>query len=153
PAGIPQGGDIISTDPRFVAGTNAASLATAADVRAGPALRPGSPAQGTGPNGRGLGAARAAGASVSGEPQSPTSLGTATLNIGGPDIYSYRYRINGGAWSGEVATTGTQTINPTVPAVQLSGLAPGSYTVQVEARNYAGVLQDDVSATSSRTWT
>jgi hypothetical protein len=153
PAGIPQVGNVISTDPRFVAGTNAASLATAADVRAGLALRPGSPAQGTGPNGRDMGAAVAAGASISGEPQSPTSLGTATLKIGGPDIYSYRYRINGGAWSAEVPTTGTQTINPTVPAIQLSGLAPGDYTVQVEERNYAGVLQDDASATTSRTWT
>jgi hypothetical protein len=153
PAGIPQVGNIISTDPRFVAGTNIASLATANDIRAGLALRAGSPALGTGPNGRDMGAAVPAGASIFGEPLSPTSKNSATLTIGGRDIYAYRYRINGGAWSAEVSTTGTQTINPTVPAVQLTGLAPGTYTVQVEARNYAGVLQADAAATTSRTWT
>ncbi|MBK8000700.1 MAG: lamin tail domain-containing protein [Verrucomicrobia bacterium] len=82
-------------------------------------------------------------ATVSGEPDSPTYLNTATLNVSGSDITHYRYRVNNGAWSAE-----RQATQP----ISLSSLANGYYTVYVVGRNSGGTWQADAEATASRTW-
>ncbi|HEV8606951.1 MAG TPA: lamin tail domain-containing protein, partial [Tepidisphaeraceae bacterium] len=87
-------------------------------------LRPGpGPAVGAGPNGMDMGAAIPEGATIGGVPLSPSRSNSATLTVGGPDIYGYKYRIDGGAFSAErqiaklgatiarVGTTATITLN------------------------------------------
>ncbi len=80
---------------------------------------------------------------LSGEPDSPTGLNTATLNVGGADITHYRYRVNGGAWSADRLVS---------QPISLSALANGHYTVYVVGRNSAGTWQADANATISKTW-
>ncbi len=108
------------------------------------ALRSGSPAVGTGPNGLDMGGLVPGGASISGEPPALTSANTATLTIGGPAITSYRWKTNNGAYSAE-----TDIAQPLV----LSSLANGDYTVYVIGKNDAGVWQSTDQPTASKTWT
>jgi hypothetical protein len=111
-----------------------------------------SPARGTGPNGRDMGAYVNAGASIAGEPSSPTTDTSATLTVGGPDIYGYKYRINDGPWSAEVPTQNVETLTPTLPPIVLTNLAPGTYYVDVIAKNSAGVWQSEFNLTRSKGW-
>jgi hypothetical protein len=134
-------GNLIA-NPRLV--NTDTNTITAASIWRDFALRSGSPASGTGPNGLDRGGVVPAGASISGEPSSPTPLTGATLTLGGPGISNYIYRVNGGGWSGEF---------PVATPITLSSLANGSYTVEVRGRNTAGVLQSVADATASRTWT
>jgi hypothetical protein len=135
-------------DPQLV------NIADVTDPRVDFVLQPGpGPAGDTGPNGRDMGADVPAGASISGEPLSPTGNTTATLVVGGPDIYAYEYRVNGGAWSGEVTVTDPGTADALVPPIVLAGLTNGSYTVEVIAKNSAGAWQNEAEATASQTWT
>lgn len=132
----------LNADPRFVnLDTNTIShLTLRNDLRLGL----GSPAAGTGPNGLDMGAIVPAGASISGEPVSPTPLTSATLTVGGPGITHYRYSVNGGAYGSE-----TSVANPIV----LTALANGPYTVRVIGKNSASVWQSANAPTVSRTWT
>ena len=82
-------------------------------------------------------------ATISGEPDSPTYMNSAALNVGGADITQYRYRVNGGAWSADRLVS---------QPISLSGLANGHYTVYVVGRNSAGTWQADADATVSKTW-
>ncbi len=124
------------------------------DPRTQLVLLPGpDPAVGTGPNGLDMGANVPPGASISGEPPSPTWRTSATLTVGGPDIYAYMYSVNGGAFSNEIDVTNPGTANAVVPPIQLTGLADGVHTVRVVAKNSAGVWQDVAAATVSKTWT
>lgn len=82
-------------------------------------------------------------ATISGEPDSPTYLNSAVLNVSGADITFYRYRVNNGAWSADRAVS--------LP-IALSGLTNGHYTVYVVGRNSAGTWQADADATVSKTW-
>ena len=124
------------------------------DPRTQLVLLPGpGPAVGTGPNGLDMGANVPPGASISGEPPSPTWRTSATLTVGGPDIYAYMYSVNGGAFSNEIDVTNPGTANAVVPPIQLTGLADGVYSVRVVAKNSAGVWQDVAAATVSKTWT
>lgn len=107
-------------------------------------LLPGSPAKGTGPNGIDRGALVPAWASLSGEPPSVTRATSATLTVGGPGIVQYQYRLNGGAWS---------AARDVAEPIALSNLANGTYTVYVRGRNVAGVWQNILTPTASRTWT
>jgi hypothetical protein len=66
-------------------------------------LRATSPARGTGFNGVDMGPYTSTTASVSGAPTSPTFLTSATLTVAGLDINGYKYRLDGGAWSTELA--------------------------------------------------
>jgi hypothetical protein len=113
----------------------------------------GGPAIGTGPNGRDMGAAVPAGATISGEPIGTTYKTAATLTIGGPDIYAYKYRVNGGAWSAEIPVSNPGQSNVSIPPIQLTALTNGTYTVQVVKKNSAGFWQADAEATNSKTWT
>lgn len=128
----------LNLDPLFVDSTN--------DFH----LQAGSPAIGTGPNGLDMGAYVPKGASISGEPPSPTPLTSATLTVGGPGITHYRYRLNqqGGTNNGPYSSEISVTNNPIV----LSGLSNGTYVVEVVGKNSAGVWQDFTNATASRAW-
>jgi hypothetical protein len=118
-------------------------------------LRPTSPAIGTGPNGQDMGGLVPAGASISGEPAPRTRETNATLTVGGPDIYGYKYRVNNGPWSGEILRP-----DPILPGIPIQPLAPiempnltdGTYTVYVIIKNSASVWQNESEAVASRTW-
>jgi len=112
-------------------------------------LQPDSPAIGTGPNGIDMGRYVPAGASISGEPDSVTTDATATLTIGGPGITHYRFIVNDvkGSWSDEFSITNN-------PTIELQGLEDGkSYTVYVNGKNSAGMLQREPDYATSKTWT
>jgi len=179
-------------------------------------LQSGSPAIGAGYNGVDIGGLIPTGATIDGEPPAVTNETTATLTVGGPEIYGYKYRLNGGPWSAErapmmtvesitlVGTTATATITghgwsdgdvidifgpkqqeyngtftisnvtpdtfdfavtgtPASPAtgkitarrpetIELTDLTTGVYTVEVIAKNSAGVWQAESRATASKTW-
>ena len=126
-------------------------------------LLPGSPAIGTGPNGRDMGGVVARWASISGEP-SGTSTTNATLTVGfnrsgngipsadwplGTGYTHYRWRLDGGAWSAET---------PIAAPLSLTNLTAGPHYVQVSGKLDSGLYQDDpllgelAAATVSRTW-
>jgi len=134
---------------------NPALLNTASvlDPRIDFALRPISAAIGTGPNGADMGAAIPSGATISGEPAGTTAATGATLTVGGPAIYAYQWRLDGGAWSAIVNVTNPATPGAVIPPIVLSGLSNGSHTVSVVAQNDAGIWQSQTSPTVSKTWT
>jgi hypothetical protein len=106
-------------------------------------LKPGSPALGTGPLGLDMGALVPSGARISGAVPAVTFLTSATFDIGGPGIVSYKYRLNGGAWSDE---------RPVATLVACGGLTSGDYTLEVIGLDAAGVWQSE-AAPAVRTWT
>jgi len=133
-------------------------------------LQSGSPARGSGPNGRDKGGVVPLGVSISGEPggsaSAPAPLNSATLRVGvnrtgngipagaaafpnGSGYTHYRWRLDGGAWSAET---------PTATPISLNGLAPGPHQVDVAGKRDANFYQDDAAygsdalITSSRTW-
>jgi len=101
-----------------------------------------SPAKHAGDNGIDMGADVPAGASISGEPVGGITYQTSvTLNVAGPAITGYVYKVNNGSWSAE------QTV--TVP-ISLTGLSNGqSYTVYVLGKNVAGVWQTEPVASET----
>ena len=118
-------------------------------------LLPGSPALGSGPFGGDLGALGTDRIRVTGEPPAFTTSGSATLTVGGPGYFGYRYRVNNGPWSEEFDIgnpNGYSAGNPTIRSaeIRLSGLPDGRYTVFVEGRDYAGVWQEE--PTASHAW-
>jgi hypothetical protein len=125
----------------------------AAEIREKFGLRPGSPAKGTGPNGTDKGGVRPFGVSVSGAPSGTTNAITATLTVGtrmsgngipagqgawqnGAGWTHYKWRINGGAWSGETLIS---------TPISLSGLTNGTKIVDVVGKNDASFYQDDAA--------
>jgi hypothetical protein len=126
-------------DPQLLQTSNVTWQTITNDFR----LRSGSPAVGTGPNGLDIGALVPAGASLAGEPISPTPLTSASLVVSGPGITHYRYRLDTNAWSAEAGVSAP---------ILLSGLAQGNHTVYAVGKNSAGVYQDFTNATRSRTW-
>jgi hypothetical protein len=104
-------------------------------------LGPGSPGLATGPNGIDMGAKAALGASISGEPPALTRATSAVLTVAGPGVITYKYRLNGGAWSAEA---------PVAAPITLAGLADGVYSVDVLGKNVAGVWQ--TTAATSKSW-
>ena len=128
-------------------------------------LLPGSPAHGSGPNGRDMGGVIPLGASISGEPIGTNNLTTTTLRAGivrtgngipvsgwpnGSGYTHYKWRLDSGAWSAETAMA-----NP----ISLSGLANGPHHVEVTGKRDSGWYQDapdfgpDALVTTGRTWT
>ncbi len=143
-------GNLENVDPQLV---KAVSITDPVhDMR----LLPASPARGAGPNGKDIGGLVSAGASISGEPLPVTWRTSATLAVGGPEIFGYRYRVNDGPWSQEVLrpdAAAPADPKPLAP-IQLANLENGqSYTVYVIGKDSAGVWQDANQPTTSRTWT
>lgn len=127
----------------------------------------GSPAIGSGPNGRDKGGVVPIGVSISGEPSGSTTQSNATLMVGvrrtgngipsgganfplGSGYTHYKWRLDGGAWSAETPIT--------VP-IALNNLSQGPHYVEVTGRRDSGLYQDDprfsadAVVTRSRTWT
>ena len=160
-----------SEDPRLkhlptLAEASFASWEAAQVMRDWFSLLPGSPALGSGPNGRDKGAIIPFGASISGEPGSTTTQTGATLTVGtlmtgngipatanawpnGSGFTHYKWRLDGGAWSAET---------PIGTRISLSGLATGTHAVDVVGKNDAAFYQDDArfgedaTITHSKTW-
>lgn len=142
-------GNIEAGDPQLRNATNPTDLRT--DLR----LLPGSSAIGAGPNGRDMGGMVPPGASISGEPFPMTWRTRATLTVGGPDIYAYKYRVNSGPWSAAVFRPGAgSSADPLpLPPIELTNLQNGqSYTVHVIGMDSAGFWQSEDNPTISRTW-
>lgn len=62
---------------------------------------------------------------VANVPASPSALDSAELHVGGEYVDFYKYRLNGGSWSGDRLVA---------ESITLSGLANGTYTVEVLGR-------------------
>ena len=139
----------IVTDPKLVDPANG-NFALAAD----------SPARGAGLFGNDLGALVPSGAWIMGEPPAQTPSTSATLTVGGPGIFYYKWKLDGGAWSAPIAIDPANPLKfprtgPTKRTAQLAltGLANGPHTVSVAGQDFGGQWQDDAAATVSKTWT
>ena len=145
--------------------TNFTSWAQAQVMKDWFSLLPGSPALGSGPNGRDQGGVIPFGVSISGEPTGVTHQTNATLIVGvnrtghgiptagwpnGSGFTHYRWRLDGGAWSAET---------PLSTPITLTRLPDGSHQVEVSGQNDAGLYQDDPAlgpdaiVSASRVWT
>lgn len=137
----------ISGEPLFqhipaLSETNFSSWAGAQMMRQWLSLKSGSPAHGTGPNGRDKGGVIAPGICISSNVSATTNLTNATFSIGpvpsavptwSSGYTHYRWRIDGGSWSAD-----TLISSP----LALTGLANGNHTVDVAGKNDAGSWQD-----------
>jgi hypothetical protein len=81
-------------------------------------------------------------ATISGGPRSPTPSRSATFTVGGANVISYQYSVNGGLLSAE-----TSVATP----INLSLLSNGTNTLLVVGKNAAGVWQS-ISSATVRTW-
>ncbi len=117
-------------------------------------LSPASPALGAGPAGLNAGHTIPPGCHLGGVPSPVTAQTEAVLTIGGPGIFAYRWRLDGGAWSAPVsiapgvfprtgATVRTAVLN-------LAGLTAGPHTVEVSGQDFAGNWQ---AAPATAAWT
>lgn len=106
-------------------------------------IRSGSPAQGSGPNGRDKGGAISTGVSLATAVPELTHLADATFTVGPPPSAAppwtsghthYRWRLDGGAWSPEV---------PVATPLSLTGLTDGPHLLEVAGKNDALHWQDD----------
>ena len=142
-------GNLPDVDPQLLKATNITDPSQ--DMR----LFVSSPAIDAGPNGRDMGGLVSPGASIAGEPFEVTWRTDATLTVGGPDIYAYRYRVNDGPWSDDIVRPGAGLAGDPqpMPPIELTNLPNGqSYTVYVIGKDSAGVWQSEDGATTSRTW-
>ncbi len=159
----PGSGNTI-VDPRFkhvpaVSETNFATFQAAQIMRDWFSLLPGSPAIGTGPNGRDKGAVTTRGASIGGAPTGTTNLTTATLTVGsnatgfsipttpwpnGSGFTHYRWKLDAGTLSAET---------PITTPISLAGLTNGPHTVSVIGKNDVGTYQDDAKLGTDATVT
>lgn len=116
-------------------------------------LLPGSPARKMGLAGQDLGAGIPDAIAITGEPGAVTSSTEATLTVGGPGMFAYRYRVNGAPWSEDIPIgIGFDPASNTIRTATLAiaGLEAGSYTVEVLGTDFAGNLQS--TPTVSKTW-
>ncbi len=156
--GFPQpGAGNLAVDPVFVGTTGL----TPGNIRQMLSLQEGSPCVGTGPNGLDMGALVRSGASLSGAPTGTTSNTSAIIRVAGPGIWSYKWRMNGGAWSPEISLVPqsawngqpfTAALFANAPSIQLNDLADGDYTLEVIGRNSAGFWQEEGTA-AVHSWT
>jgi hypothetical protein len=134
-----------------------------------------SAARSTAPGGLNYGADIPEWAYLLGGPPANTTATTATWTVGGPGIVSYKWRLNGGPWSAEevigtgsvfprdIASPATVIVTSRQEALTLTGLAPGTHTLEVLGRDMAGNWQDNDPARTligapqatptTRTWT
>lgn len=121
-------------------------------------LAPNSPARLRGVMGRDAGAYVPAGAWVDALRLGQTVETSQTITVGGPGIFAYRWRMAGAAtWSAPVAIGEAlfSRLNPSVrtATLQINGLAPGTYRVEVIGQDFAGQWQDEGAPTLSGEWT
>ncbi|MCA9200628.1 MAG: hypothetical protein KDA87_23975, partial [Planctomycetales bacterium] len=80
------------------------------------------------------------GAWITSSVQSPTAADTVQFTVGGPGIFAYQYRVNGGAWSDvrDIGNgfDGVNTVR--TDTLTLSGLTNGNYVVEVQGQDFAG---------------
>ncbi|RYD34466.1 MAG: hypothetical protein EOP86_10920, partial [Verrucomicrobiaceae bacterium] len=120
------------------------------------ALSPGSPALGTGPGGGDKGGLIFNGVQLTGVPAATTALNSATVTVGPSGSFNppgsvipafpygftaYQWKLDGGAFSADV---------PSSTPIALTGLAPGTHTLQVIGKNDAGGYQ---AAPTVAVWT
>ncbi len=113
-----------------------------------------SPARRAGGLGQDLGAMVEPRLYVAGEPEGVTDQSTAVLRTGGPGMATFQHRVNGGPWSLEMNLPNglePEGSGGREGRIELSGLAPGEYVVEVRGRDYAGNMQAELTA--SRVWT
>ncbi len=144
-------------DPRFIGGGEP----TVDQLRSQLSLRPGSPARNAGPNGLDIGAIVPGGASVRG-PEGGTTNRDAEVQIAGPGVVAFRWRLDGGPWSVEVPLTNGLAYQPglfllsgsgdTPGRVRLLNLPVGVHRVEAVGKNSAGIWQPESQATRSKSW-
>ncbi len=108
----------------------------------------------TGRFGQDVGAAIREGIWITGEPAYETSSHAATLTVGGPGMFAYRYRVDGGPWSADLPIgSGFNLDGPTerTATISLTNLATGPHHVEVLGQDFAGNWQ--AIPTQSQTWT
>jgi hypothetical protein len=81
-------------------------------------------------------------ATIRGVPSSPNNSADATLTVAGTDVVNYKYKLDAGSYSSEIAI-GTQ--------ISLSGLGEGTHTVSLIGKNSCGNWQEEADATTV-TW-
>jgi hypothetical protein len=153
----PGEGNLSLVDPLFVGGAES----TVDELRNRLALRPGSPARNSGPNGLDMGALVPGGASVLG-PEGSTTNRHAEIRIAGPGVVAFRWRIDGGPWSGELSLTnglayqaGLFSVSPAAEQpghMKLLDLPVGIHLVEVIGKNSAGIWQNETRPTRSTPW-
>lgn len=113
-----------------------------------------SPARGTAPLGLDYGAGIAPGCYLGNVPPVLTSNAVASITIGGPGIFAFQWRIDGGAWSAPVQIApGVFSLSvPTVRTAVLTtpSLSDGLHTLEVIGQDFAGNWQ---TTPSSASWT
>jgi hypothetical protein len=104
--------------------------------------------------GQDFGAFVSPGAWIAGEPRAVTASTTASLFIGGPGIFAYRYRINDGDWSEPIAIGSGFDPEGTMrwDRLILEGLTDGAYSVSVIGQDFAGVWQSEEEPAISNSW-
>jgi hypothetical protein len=119
-------------------------------------LKDTSPARGSAPHGVDYGATIPKGCYLGNLPAIVTPLTTANIIVGGPGIFNFKWRLDGGAWSAPVSIspltfprTGptTRTATLTLPSV-----SPGTHVLEVAGQDFAGNWTPDSEATRA-TWT
>jgi hypothetical protein len=116
-------------------------------------LLPASPVRTAGPFGLPPGHTIPAGCYLGNVPPSATAITNAAITVGGPGIFAYQWRLDGGAWSAPVsiapgvfprigATVRTTTLT-------LDNLAEGTHTLEVIGQDFAGNWQ---AAPTTATW-
>lgn len=80
---------------------------------------------------------------ATGAPPSPTTSTSATISVAGDGVIAYRYRLDGGTYSGERDIS--------APSIALSSLANGAHSVSIIGRDAAGNWQAEESA-ARLTW-
>jgi hypothetical protein len=116
-------------------------------------LQPTSPARGTARYGFDYGASIPDGCYMAEKPPIATPDRSAQFTIGGPGVFAFQWRVNGGEWSAPISIADGvfPRSGPTVRTAPLvlSGLADGTYTVDVAGQDFAGNWQ---AGAASHTW-
>lgn len=116
-------------------------------------LRPGSAGIESGWLGIEMGATADSRIAVANQPTGTTHLRDAMLTVGGPGLFGYRYRVNGGPWSadlpiGELGFVPNNTVR--TAEILLTGLSDGVQTIEVLGQDFAGEWQNEPTVVS---WT
>ena len=119
-------------------------------------LAAGSPARGSAPHGLDYGAGIPKGCYLDNVPPVVTAQNSASILVGGPGIFAYKWRLDSNAWSAAVSiapgvfprtnvTVRTATLN-------LSSLTAGLHTLEVIGQDFAGNWTPDAEAAHA-SWT